>query len=222
MLRRTAHPPGAPLDPRGRRSGGGRNLPSRGRDSSHWRGSRRPIRKALLSNMWASLRLTGGYLRQCIGDFGWLDTPVPTWVIIVWTSCLAALTAAALILSAPCRRALPVLAVAVFAMPLALQGPSDQRRRYLTFQGRYLLPVAIGFPLVASTFHWRVRRHWVVPSLVLFLGIVLLIGAQVASFDRALHRYETGLGVPATTPVDMVAAWRPRPGRRRICLSERS
>ena len=36
---------------------------------------------SLLSNMWTTLRLTGVRLRQCIGDFGWLDTPVPTWVV---------------------------------------------------------------------------------------------------------------------------------------------
>jgi len=163
--------------------------------------------QSLLANMWTSVRLTGGYLRQCIGNFGWLDTPVPTWVFIVWTSCLALLTAAALFLSVPCRRALPVLALALFVMPAALQGP-QLNAVGLYFQGRYLLPVAVGFPLVASTFHWRVRRHWVPPCLTLFLGIVLM-SAQVASFDRALHRYETGLGVPATTPV----TWLPPGGR---------
>ena len=46
---------------------------------------------SLLSNMWTTLRLTGVRLRQCIGDFGWLDTPVPTWVVIVWTSCVGRL-----------------------------------------------------------------------------------------------------------------------------------
>ena len=163
--------------------------------------------QSLLSNMWTSLRLTGGYLRQCIGDFGYLNSPVPTWVLIVWSFCLAVLTASALFLSAPCRRALPVLALAILIMPPALQGPQINAVGTY-FQGRYLLPVAIGFPLVASTFDWRVRRHWVVPFLTFVLGIVL-IGAQVASFDRALDRDETALSVLAKTPV----TWLPPGGR---------
>ena len=161
---------------------------------------------SLLSNMWTTLRLTGGRLLQCIGNFGWLDTPVPTWVVIVWTSCVAALTALALTLSAQCRRALPVLALLILAMPLALESPTINTFN-IWWQGREWLPVAVGFPLVASTFQWRSRWHWhrrtvgpwVVPALALGVGLVLL-AAQVASFTHALTRYEVGLGLPAGSP----------------------
>ena len=166
---------------------------------------------SLLSNMWKTLRLTGLRLRQCIGNFGYFDTPVPTWVIIVWTTCLGALTAVALFLSAPCRRALPVLALAILAMPLALESPLINQVN-LYWQGRYWLPVMVGFPLVASTLEWRhgdreQPSRWAAPSLTLVLGIVLII-AQVASFEHALTRYEIGLVVSARTPV----AWLPPGG----------
>jgi Predicted membrane protein (DUF2142) len=162
-----------------------------------------PHRASLLSNMWTTLRLSGDRLRQCIGDFGWLDTPVPTWVVIVWTSCVAALTALALALSAQCRRALPVLALLILAMALALESPTINTLN-VWWQGRLWLPVAVGFPLVASTFQWpsrrlwdrRTDRHWVAPAVVLGVGLVLF-AAQVASFTRALRRYEFGLGVRA-------------------------
>ena len=161
---------------------------------------------SLLSNMWTTLSLTGVRLRQCIGDFGWLDTPVPTWVVIVWTSCVAALTALALTLSAQCRRALPVLALLILAMPLALESPTINTLN-VWWQGRLWLPVAVGFPLVASTFQRRSRRlsdrrtdrHWAAPAGVLGVGL-LLFAAQVASFTHALRRYEVGIGVPAGTP----------------------
>ena len=109
---------------------------------------------SLLDNMWTSFSQTGGRLQQTIGDFGWLDTPVATWVVVVWGTCIVGLTAAALFLSASCRRALPVLALLVLAMPLALESP--QINSVGTFwQGRYWLPVAVGFPLVAATFTWH-------------------------------------------------------------------
>ncbi len=166
---------------------------------------------SLLSNMWTSLRLTGGYLRQCLGEFGWIysptSIPAPTWVVIVWTSLLAVLTGAALLLSASCRRGLPVLALAIIAMPLALEAPQmNVVGNY--FQGRYLLPVVVGFPLVAASFHFRARWHWFLPGLMLVVGM-LLAAAQVASFDLTLERYETGFGMPAGTPV----TWLPFGGR---------
>jgi Predicted membrane protein (DUF2142) len=162
---------------------------------------------SLLSNMWTTFRLTGGYLRQCIGDFGWVNDPVPTWVVIVWASCLAALTVAALFLSAPCRRALPVLALAVLVLPLFLEAPQINHVGTY-FRGRYLVPVAVGFPLVASTFQWPARRHRVAPFVTLVLGVVL-IAAQLGSFVGALDFFQTGRGVPT----GIHAGWLPPGGQ---------
>lgn len=161
---------------------------------------------SLLSNMWTTLKLTGRYLRQCIGDFGWLDTPVPAWIVGVWTACLVGLLALALTLSSGCRRALPVLALLIIATALVVESPQLDTVSALG-QGRYWLPVAIGLPLVASTFTWgprrRAHRHtgrgWVAPTLTLGLGLVLL-AAQIASFLHALTRYEVGLHVPSGSP----------------------
>jgi hypothetical protein len=158
---------------------------------------------SLLSNMWTTIKLTGPRLRQCIGDFGWLDTPVPAWVVGLWTACVVGLIAVALTLSAACRRALPVLALLIIAMALALESP-ELNKISAYWQGRYWLPVLIGLPLVASTFTWEPRRHergqtgrrWVAPTLTLGLGLVLLV-AQVGSFEHALTRYEVGLDLPS-------------------------
>jgi hypothetical protein len=157
-----------------------------------------PHTAGLFSNMVTTLRLTGGYLEQCIGNFGLLSIPAPPWVVGVWTAFLAALTGAALVLSRPCRRALPVLALAIVAMTLALEAPKINTVGTY-FQGRYILPMVVGFPLVASSFEWRGRRlvsRRMLTRSVLVVGIVLLV-AQVASFDRALRAYQGGrvLGV---------------------------
>jgi hypothetical protein len=175
----------------------------------------------LLSNMWTNVRLTGVWLRQCIGDFGWLDTPTPSWVVIVWTSCVGGLTAVALIVSAPCRRALPALAFFILAMPEILFAP-QMNAVSEPWQGRYWLPVVVGFPLVASTFRWPTRwlryrpaiRRWIPAAVALGLGLVLL-AAQIASFLHALTRYEVGLGVRAGSPT----VWLPPGGRSFVVVA---
>jgi hypothetical protein len=99
------------------------------------------------------------------------------------------------------------LALAIIAMPLALEAPQmNVVGNY--FQGRYLLPVVVGFPLVAASFHFRAYRHRYLPGLTLVVGL-LLAAAQVAAFDLTLVRYETGFGMPAGTPV----TWLPFGGR---------
>ena len=155
---------------------------------------------SLLSNMATTLRLTGGYVEQGVGDFGILNVPAPTWVTAVWTACLTALTAAALVLSGPCRRALPVLALAILVMTLALEAPKINVVG-LYFQGRYILPMLVGFPLVASSFEWRGRRTLPRPILTrsgFVVGIVLLV-AQVGAFNGALQTYKAGHGLNGAT-----------------------
>ena len=150
----------------------------------------------LPANVWTTLRLTGVRLQQCIGNFGWLSIPVPTWVVVVWTSCVAALTVASAALSRRCRRSLFVLALLIVALPVVLESPRINELS-TWWQGRYWLPIVIGFPLVASTFDWpdrwrrdaeRLRRRAVWLALALAM---LLTAAQSTSFIATLRRYET-------------------------------
>jgi hypothetical protein len=168
-------------------------------------------RQSLASNMWATLRQTGDRFRQTVGEFGWLDTPVHAWVVAVWASALGLLTAVAVVLSRPCRRALPLLAVLAVAMPLVLESPQINTVG-LFWQGRYWLPVLVGFPLVASSFHGASARR--MQPVVRWGGVgAIVVGAglaaaQIASFRLNLRRYESGLGphAPAT------ARWAPPGG----------
>jgi Predicted membrane protein (DUF2142) len=162
----------------------------------HLQGLRPPHPMSLLSNMWTTLRLSGRRLAQCVGNFGWLNSPSPPWVVAVWVGSLAVLTGVAVFVSASCRRALVVLALLILAMPLLLESPQiNTVNQY--WQGRYWLPVVVGFPLVAATFPWPERRlrrpgaltRPIAPVLTLALGIVLMIG-QVAAFELALSRNE--------------------------------
>jgi hypothetical protein len=174
--------------------------------------------------IWTGLRQTGPRLRQCIGQFGWLDTPVPSWVVVVWTFAVGAFSAVALTFSSACRRALPLLALAVLVMPAILEAPKVNAVGFY-WQGRYWLPIIMGLPLVASAIQgrpWHVRTHvgakW--PSAppvqvvgLLCLGVTLIV-AQTVAFQTALRRYQTGLGTPPGTHV----SWSP-PGGASIVLA---
>src|SRR6185437_11175547 len=103
------------------------------------------------------------------------------------------------VLSESCRRALLVLAVAVLVMTLALEAPQINTVGPY-FQGRYILPLLVGFPLIACCFEWRGQRFLSERTLArsaLILGIVLFAG-QISAFNHALDVYKVGHLLPAS------------------------
>jgi hypothetical protein len=151
----------------------------------------------LLSGVHLTLGNTGARLLQTIGDFGWLDTPAPRLTRVVWLVAVGCLVVVGLATSARCRRALPLLAVAIVALPVLFESPRLNTNG-LVWQGRYWLPLIVGVPLLAST-AWRARprlrgrRLYLTLVGVVVTGVALTVG-QLAAFLRALHRYRTGLG----------------------------
>jgi hypothetical protein len=150
----------------------------------------------LLSEIHSTLRLTGGRLLQTIGDFGWLDTPAPQVTKVIWLVAVGGLVVVGLATSARCRRALPLLAVAIVALPVVFEAPRLNTTG-VYWQGRYWLPLIVGIPLLASTAlsarkGIRGRQPSLVLVGVLVTGVALAI-AQVAAFLHALHRYRSGL-----------------------------
>ena len=155
---------------------------------------------SLIESVRLTLRLTSNRLHQCVGDFGWSHKlPAPRWVVALWTSVLVGLLACAVALSRRCRRALPLLVLAILAMPVIFESSRiDTVGTY--WQGRYWLPLAVGLPLVASSLEpgWVVERARSILVLVTptlrqagFVTVgVLLVVAQVATFLTALHHYE--------------------------------
>jgi hypothetical protein len=154
-------------------------------------------RVGLLSGVHLTLRLTGPRLLQTIGDFGWLDTPAPYVTRVIWIVVTAILVVVALASSARCRRALPVLALAIVAMPVVFEAPRlNTSGTY--WQGRYWLPLLVGLPLVAATALRNMpvrqdRRSFASAAGMVIAGLVLGV-AQLAGFLTALRRYQTGLG----------------------------
>ncbi|MEU6311836.1 DUF2142 domain-containing protein [Streptomyces sp. NPDC047014] len=149
----------------------------------------------------AAARLTFGntdiYVKQMLGYFGWLDTPAPAFTWLVWSGVLATLIALALVHG---RRfdvpAIGAMLVAIVIVPVVGQA-SQAERIGMVWQGRYLLPFAVGLPLMAvlicatrspaTGFPWRRLAGFAVGGLAL---------AHAAAFYWTLRRFAVGTDGP--------------------------
>ncbi len=169
-------------------------------------------RLSLWGSIWLTLSLTVHRLRQCVGTFGWLNTPVPEAVWALWATALAALLSAGIYLSRRGRRALPFLCLVIIVLPLIFESPTIDRYG-IWWQGRYWLPLLMGVPLMAVSELRKGKdvRRWAddltTVVAVLVLGSIL-IGAQIWTFVAVLHRYEYGLGAGPGT----IGRWAPPGG----------
>ncbi|WP_030291405.1 DUF2142 domain-containing protein [Streptomyces katrae] len=133
------------------------------------------------------------YVHQMLGYFGWLDTPAPAFTWLVWLGVIAVLTALGLAYGR-LREAVALIGmlVAIVVVPVVAQA-SQAEQLGMVWQGRYLLPFAVGLPLMAvlicasrapeQGFPWR--------RLVGF-GAAGLALANAAAFFWTLRRFAVG------------------------------
>ncbi|MFD7079881.1 DUF2142 domain-containing protein [Streptomyces sp. NPDC002181] len=153
---------------------------------------------------------TETYVHQMLGYFGWLDTPAPAFTWLVWLGVIAVVTGLALAYGRG-REALALVGmlVAIVVVPVAAQA-SQAEQLGMVWQGRYLLPFAVGLPLMAvlicasrapgQGFPWR--------RLVGF-GVAGLALANAAAFFWALRRFAVGVNGPW---IPFSAHWAPPGG----------
>ncbi len=146
------------------------------------------VRLALVKNLEVS---------QLVGNFGWVDTPSPLWVIALWVAIVFGLII--LVAVNGSRRELIVMAlVALACVAIPTAGDVTQARTIgLISQGRYILPLAVGVPLIAGM---TLRGSGGRVRLVAYLVLGLLALAQIRDFLRALQRYRTGVPAPQPLP----------------------
>ena len=141
------------------------------------------------------------YLLNMIGNFGWLDAPVPPETSIAWYLVGGSLLLLGFAVWATARQkaALALLALAVIGAPFVLQLPTAASVG-LVWQGRYALPIAIGLPLVAAVLISQASSD--VEELVRRMvraGVPILVVGHVAAFWSASRRYSEGRGGDLTT-----------------------
>jgi hypothetical protein len=139
-----------------------------------------------LSDTWNELPW---YIDQIGGGIlGWLDTRLPPLVYDIFTYGPALLAVLGICLGA--RR----LAVATAALTgLAVSAPLGIGMiRYGYVQGRYILPLALGIPLLGGlALAERLGRRRVPCSLVV-VPLVIIGGAHVAAFAQVMRRFTAG------------------------------
>jgi hypothetical protein len=151
------------------------------------------------------------YINAMIAVFGWLDVLPPNATLYAWYAAVGVIALLAFRYSR-WRHVLALIGigVAIVGIPIVAQGRQAAHLGYI-WQGRYLLAVAVGLPLLA-TFIVANRmgeryRALSVSAQVLLLGTIA-VGGFMAFYD-ALHRYSVGVNVPLVTRVH---AWTPPGG----------
>lgn len=149
-----------------------------------------------LDILGASLGLTSDRAVQMIGRFGWLDTWVPTVTVMVWAGAVGALVLAGLLFGSWRQRLAVVWLVALLVIVPPVIESLQAHRVGFFWQGRYLLPLAVGLPIVAG--HTGLRKVLrslgpAAPGVSTMLLAALLVG-HLAAFAAALDRYSFGEG----------------------------
>ncbi|HVX43242.1 MAG TPA: DUF2142 domain-containing protein [Mycobacteriales bacterium] len=151
----------------------------------------------------SNLHILGQALKRClrdlkdmIGMFGWKDTPPPLWSTLVWVVLLFVVVAAAIVTRA--RRGpyvLPALCIVIVLLP-ALLSAANARQDGLIGQARYLMPVAVGIPVIACFLLLpRLRAgRWLTGAVWTVAGATAVV--QAAAFVQALRRYRGGAQSP--------------------------
>lgn len=134
------------------------------------------------------------YLQNMIGNFGWLDTPAPPLTYVAWYVAAGGLILLGLSAAMRTRAkvGLVLLLGGIAAAPFALQLPTAAGAG-LIWQGRYVLPVAVGVPLLAAVLLGEQRPEVVEFLRRVFRGTLpLVVVGQVAAFYWASRRYADG------------------------------
>jgi hypothetical protein len=139
---------------------------------------------------------TATWVQQMIGIFGWLDTLSPLLTYLFWYAAIGLFVLLALS-CAPRRHAgaLVLLVLVVVFVPVAISY-GQAHRLGVIWQARYIMPMAVGVPLMAVAL---VERSGVLGGLrtrVATLVSALLAVAAFAAFAEALRRYVVGVQGP--------------------------
>jgi hypothetical protein len=139
---------------------------------------------------------TATWLQQMVGVFGWLDTLSPLLTYLIWYGVVGLFV----LLALSCARArhvaalLLLVAIVVF-VPVAISY-GQAHRLGVIWQARYIMPMAVGVPLMAVALVERsVALRDVRTRVATMVCVALAIGA-CGAFAEALRRYVTGVNGP--------------------------
>ncbi|WP_309134370.1 DUF2142 domain-containing protein [Cellulomonas sp.] len=135
------------------------------------------------------------YLQNVIGNFGWLDAPAPPLTFVLWLVALGVLLPPAAGARGPLRPrvALGLAIAGVAAAPVVLQVPT-MADTGLIWQGRYVLPFAVGVPVLAAlVLRVDATATGDATRRTARTTVLVLLVAHVAAFYWGSRRYAVGL-----------------------------
>jgi hypothetical protein len=143
---------------------------------------------------WRELQTWSQYLDQMIGVFSWLDARMPEFGYIIWPIVGGALVFWAYVLTGRSgRRRLVALALAGVLAPLSITVALANKFGFIT-QGRYLLPLLVGLPILATFLIAEDRPTARQSASVRRLTSVLLLPIQIAGLVFTMQRWQLGQG----------------------------
>ncbi len=135
------------------------------------------------------------YMTQIVGDFGWLDTPAPFGVVLLFGVAMVGLLWLSFATSRRRHAAVLVgLVLAVVIVPIAIDVKSSLDMHNDVWQSRYTMPLYVGVPLVAAAIAGRSKVVQPVHGRLLALSTIWSVVAfQLVCFYAALNRYTVGV-----------------------------
>jgi len=158
---------------------------------------------SIRSQIESALRHIPTVLDQSVGNFGWLDSPMPRGALVVTVvSVLLVIGRSFWSLTKNEIFALSVLVVASVLLVVAQDLNYYSLLRNFGSQGRHMVPLLVGLPIIAaSSFGWK--REWEVAAASIW-GLVMVWAGL-----GALRRYTVGINGDNAMDMFTERAWNP-------------
>jgi hypothetical protein len=136
------------------------------------------------------------YIQQIVGTFGWMDTVMPMWWVVMFSVAFVASMMLLWAVGSWRERAVALGTGLIFCVlvPAVLHGREARVIGWM-WQGRYIFPVLIGLPvLVAFVLQSRLAHRRIALGRRLLLSWALLfVVTHVAGLIITMHRYINGI-----------------------------
>ena len=143
-----------------------------------------------------TLYSTDTYIQQIVGTFGWMDTVMPMWWVIMFSVAFVASMLLVWTVGSWRERTVALGTGLIFCVlvPAVLHGREARVIGWM-WQGRYIFPVLIGLPvLVAFVLQARLSHRRIPMGRRLLLSWALLfVVTHVAGLIITMHRYINGI-----------------------------
>jgi len=142
-------------------------------------------------------------LEQGIGNFGWLDTPMPRLALMLYSLLLVSLLVFSVVRSTPLVSSMVVSLSLVSALLVVAQDINYYNLlRNFGSQGRHVMPLTVGIPILAMR---KVKLPRRIDAVVVAAWAFIMVWSGVA----ALRRYAVGILPGNQLAMFTDAAWQP-------------